>query len=366
MSLPRPTLAWHSKSVGLVTAVIGLALFAYTVRQAGLTDILQGLWRVGAGFVLIVLLSGVRETARTLAWIGSIAPPHRLPFGPAFVARITGEALGNVTPFGLLLSEPSKAVLVRSHVPPLVAFAALASEQILYSLSVTIVISCGLLAFLLTSPLPEGLRLVTAGSLGGIMLLGLAGLWLIRAEPKIVTGLLRYLSRLGLAGPYLESRLDHVRATEERVFAFYARNARQVLLISLLEVVFHVAGVAEVYVTLALVSPMVAPTLLTAFIFETVNRIINVVFKFVPLRLGVDEVGTGLIAQVLGLGTAAGVTVAIVRKARVLWWTALGMAFLIGRGFSVRSILEQVRVGDDPLAPESPSEEAGEHASRRG
>src|SRR5262249_48388510 len=43
---------------------------------------------------------------------------------------------------------------------------------------------------------------------------------------------------------------------------------------------------------------------LTAFILETTNRFITVVFKFVPLRLGVDEAATAGFAQ-QGLGVRA-------------------------------------------------------------
>ena len=56
---------------------------------------------------------------------------------------------------------------------------------------------------------------------------------------------------------------------------------------------------------------------------------IQVVFKFVPLRLGVDEAGTAVFTQVLGLGSQTGVTLAIVRKARVLFWTAAGAVLLL-------------------------------------
>ena len=97
------------------------------------------------------------------------------------------------------------------------------------------------------------------------------------------------------------------------------------------EAAYHAAGVAEVYVTLAwLTSP---PTLLVAFILETRNRLTTVIFKFVPMRLGVDEAGTALLANVLGYTTATGVTLALVRKVRVLFWTAIGVALLARRGF---------------------------------
>jgi len=58
----------------------------------------------------------------------------------------------------------------------------------------------------------------------------------------------------------------------------------------------------------------VSPTLLTAFVLEYVNRTITVVFQFVPMWLGVDEAGTGLMTAAIGLTGATGV--ALVREVR--------------------------------------------------
>ena len=65
------------------------------------------------------------------------------------------------------------------------------------------------------------------------------------------------------------------------------------------------------------------------------NRLITIVFKFVPMRIGVDEAGSGLATQVLTLTSGVGVTMAIVRKARTLFWAAVGVALLIKRGIPV-------------------------------
>jgi len=108
-----------------------------------------------------------------------------------------------------------------------------------------------------------------------------------------------------------------------------------------LEFCFHLAGVAEVYTTLSFVSDTIAPTLFTAFILESVNRVINVAFKFVPLRTGVDEYGSGALAKVLGFTKATGVTLAIVRKARDIFWTGIGVALMVRRGLSLRGIDKQ-------------------------
>ena len=75
-------------------------------------------------------------------------------------------------------------------------------------------------------------------------------------------------------------------------------------------------------------------TLLLALILETVERVITIAFKFVPLRVGVDQAGSGLAAGVIGVGAAGGVTIATIRTARNLCWAALGLVLLLKRGVS--------------------------------
>ena len=131
--------------------------------------------------------------------------------------------------------------------------------------------------------------------------------------------------------------LPRAQGLEERIYGFYQRNQGSFLSIFAFELAFHFAGVAEVYTTLTYISP-IAPTLLTAFILESVNRIINVAFKFVPLRTGVDEAGTGMLSKVLGFTTTIGVTLAIVRKGRDIFWGMVGVGLLLQRGFSFRDV----------------------------
>ena len=73
------------------------------------------------------------------------------------------------------------------------------------------------------------------------------------------------------------------------------------------------------------------PLLLTSFIVEGANRLVQVLFKFVPLRTGVDELTTGSFTQMLGFGAALGATLAIVRKVRTIAWVLVGTSLLIRR-----------------------------------
>jgi len=68
-----------------------------------------------------------------------------------------------------------------------------------------------------------------------------------------------------------------------------------------------------------------------------VNRVITLAFKFVPLRMGVDEAGTGRVSRILQFTEATGVTLAIIRKGRDLFWVGVGLILLLQRGISLRS-----------------------------
>ncbi len=59
-----------------------------------------------------------------------------------------------------------------------------------------------------------------------------------------------------------------------------------------------------------------------------------------PFQIGVGEVGTALATRLLGLGAAPGVTISIVRKARMGLWSLVGTALLVRQGLSARRVLE--------------------------
>jgi hypothetical protein len=71
-----------------------------------------------------------------------------------------------------------------------------------------------------------------------------------------------------------------------------------------------------------------SPTLAQAIVFEALNRVMTVAFKFVPFRIGVDEALSGAIAPMLALNPTAGVSLAVVRKVRSLFWSAIGLAII--------------------------------------
>jgi hypothetical protein len=327
--------------LGIIFGLLGLLLFVYFVISAGVGEIIGGIQRLGVGFLLIIAIASLRYIARGLAWTRCVEAPHRLPFRDAFAARIMGDALGNIIPFvSVAVSEPSKAVFVKDRVPLMVGLSALAIENIFYALSVTIFIFCGTATLLLSFSLPKPLRYASIGALIVTVLVVLLGYLLIRREVRFLSGALGYVGRRGIAPRLMSKVVPRAQVLEQRVYGFYERNRRRFLSIFALDLCFHLAGVLEVYTTLLFISP-VAPSLRQAFILESVNRIINVAFKFVPLRAGVDEGGTGQVSKVLGFARGIGETLAIVRKGRDIFWSAVGVVLIWKRGLSLRNLSQE-------------------------
>jgi hypothetical protein len=266
-----------------------------------------------------------------------------------------GDAIGNILPLGsLFVAEPAKPALIRDRVPLIEGFSSLLIENVFYSLSVVIFVSAGMLALLLSFSLTKGLRLASLMTVAIIAVVIAMGVLLVRRQVRFISGAATLLHRRGLNPKWV----DKSRGVEDRVYGFYQRNGSRFVPILLLEACFHLAGVIEIYVSLYFISQQ-PPTLFTAFILESVNRVITMAFKFVPLRLGVDEAGTGKVSKVLQYSEAAGVTLAIVRKGRDLFWAAVGMLLLVHRGWSLRAAADEA----DPKVPESIEELRGDNLS---
>ena len=324
--------------LGIIFALLGLSLFAYFVKKAGIGQIADGIQRLGAGFLIILAISAVRQVVRSLAWLLCVEDPYRLRFWDAFRARVMGDAIGTLVPFtSFIISEPAKPALIRDRLPLMAGMSAIAIENIFYSLSVAVSISCGMIALLLSFSLPKGMQVGSLIVLAVILAVVALGTLLIRKQVRFISGTAGFLHRRGLS----EKWVDKGRTMEVRIYGFYRRHQARFIPILLLEACFHLAGVCEIFVTLSFISQDQAPTFLTAFILESVNRVITMAFKFVPLRMGVDEAGTGKVSKVLLFTEVTGVTLAIVRKARDIFWAAVGMALLLQRGLSLRTVARE-------------------------
>ena len=339
----------------LTAGALGAGVLAWTLGRVGFGQVLEGIRNLGWVFPLVVGLGGLRFAVRALAWMMCVQRPARLAFRDAFAAFLAGDALGTLSPLGLLASEPTKVLLTTARLPPNAAVSSVAIENILYSFSVALMIATGGLVFLRSSTGTTSTfasESVIAGFVVGVV--ALVGVATTRRRP--VASLTARLAQRWPATDRLTPFVRGLADLESRVFGFATGDSRRWIGVFGLETAYHVIAVLEVWVTLSCIVPRdVQPTLLHAFLLESMNRFITVVFKFVPLRVGVDEAGTGFVTSALALGPVPGVTLALIRKARILCWTAAGIVVLFGRGWWSRS----VRVAQPERQPRAKPDTAG-------
>src|SRR5439155_25237407 len=146
--------------------------------------------RVGWGLVLILAVAGLRFLVRAECWRWCLPPAVEsgfsrtaFPLRRAFAAFLAGDAVGNVTPLGLLASEPTKVLLTRHHLATREAVASLAVENLVYAASVMAMVGVGLVVLAANVPLPRGwviaigLALAAMAIGGGVALRAMRGTW---------------------------------------------------------------------------------------------------------------------------------------------------------------------------------------------
>ncbi len=338
----------YQTAFGLVTTSIGIALLLWLVRYYGPNEIWQGFRQIGWGLALIVALGGIRFATRAIGWCLSVEPPARLRFSDAFAAVLAGDAIGNLTPLGPIVGEPAKAAFVRNRTNLAAAVTALAIENLVYTLSVAALIAAATIALLFTFELPAALRERSEIGLAVVIAVIAVGLFVFWRRSAVISRMFGILARPA-AGSAAGTGVERLQQLEQQIYSFASRHRNVVVPLAATEVAFHALGVVEVYITLWMLLGHPAP-LLTAFVFEGANRLITVIFKFVPLRFGVDEWGTAGLAPYVQIDPVVGTTLAIARKARMAIWALAGIALLVREGLSTRRILEdaQLTAGSKP------------------
>lgn len=310
--------------LNIIVAVVGLALLVFTVQKVGgWGGIVDGVTTVGWWFAIVVLLGALRMAFRTRAWM-VCANDRKLRFRDAFGAWLAGDAIGNLTPLGLLASEPTKILMARTRISVVTSIASVTIENLFYTVSVFIVLLTGTALLLLRTAVPDGLQHIAEAVLVGVPILVVIAVWAARSQPAFLSRFAPFVSKLvGKSHAPAEA----IRDVEAEIYAVPQWPTGRLAQVMLWEALFQVAAVAEVWVVLALLIPTV--TFVEAFLLESAGRFVTVVFKFVPYRLGIDEAGSGAIASVVGLSPATGVTLAMVRRLRIIILNAVGLIPLV-------------------------------------
>lgn len=299
-----------------------LALLLYALRWVGFATILDGARALGAGFGLLVLLSGLRHALRTAAWHASMEPGTRRPgLLSLFGLRLVGEGLNAITPAGPLLGESARIWAASQRMSAASSASSVIIEDVIYGFAAGLFMLSGAIVVLVGTSAHPGLgSWIVVTFLMACLLVP----WTVfRRGTPLIARLLDGLPAACRLKRFLEPYETQLKTLEADVYRFF--RARPTALIGILGVEFltNFTGVAEAYLVLKVTT--LHASLLSSYLVEVANRVVQVFFAFVPFGLGVEEGAAAGTLKALGYSISQGVSLSILRRARTLVWSGLGL-----------------------------------------
>ena len=183
---------------------------------------------------------------------------------------------------------------------------------------------------LMRYPLPPQVYIVlvviAAVAASGILIAAIAA----KRRVMLLTWIIDRLAQLRLSPKVILKRRQHIYHLESKVYDFYKHHPGAFFVMVACNLLAHASSVAEVYLALQMLG--FETQVAQAYIIESLTKVINAVFAFVPGTIGVYEGGTEVILQKgLGFTPAAGLALALVRKAAIVSWTSVGLLVLTWR-----------------------------------
>ena len=201
-----------------------------------------------------------------------------------------GEAVTFFTFTGPFLGDATKAVLLKRNVPLAQGASAVIIDNLLYYASVIMIVLAGIasLLYLYGSNSRTMSNVLTSIVVFSIIMFA-ALVAIVRFGVKPISWVLKKLEDRGRLPKFILRREHHLMEVETNVFDFYNTRRGDFFAIFGISMSVHVISVCEVYLALKFLEGQAFVS--TAFIIESLTKVINAVFSFIPGTIGVYEGG---------------------------------------------------------------------------
>ena len=339
MTFLSPNIIRFRRVLAFLPFWLGVGLFIGLIYRSGPNLVFTEAKQVGWGVALLVLTCGARYFVRTVAWFFSIEPQARkLGLFDLFKIRLAGETFGELMIAGLVVGESAKAIAASFWLPGVSAYSSVFIENLLFGLSVVVFFALGALVLCFTAFFPAQILDLSLTLASLLLVCGICLFLVLHRGWQVVGILLKYLEKKQLGWGLLEKRALQIRSFEEAVHGFYKNHRRLFFLLLGLEFSTHWIGVFEAWWILYWLLGKGAWQ--AALLVESINRLINSCFSIIPLRMGVDEGAMALLLMSISYPASVGISLALLRKVRLLVWMVPGL-FLIGK-YSFSGISRQL------------------------
>src|SRR5260370_14677201 len=263
--------------------------------------------------------------------------------------RRGSEAVGQLGFLGQVFGETLRVSLLSSTIWLPSGVTSVTLDRAMFIVSAAVISRIGMIAVLVALPLPHALSLYA-----GIFVFALLGVLVVTAVAMrkrwaVLSGTAQALGRVRQLSRWIEGKRALIQSVENNLLDFYHHTPRAFWGSFALNLACHAAAILEVYLILGFMGAKI--NLFAALAVEALTKLINLVGIFNPGNIGTYEGGNMLIAKIFGLSAAAGLTLALARRVRAIFWAAVGGVWLVM--LSKSSKQSNVNVSENPLSPEA-------------
>ena len=313
---------------------LGTALLVWLLDRIGLGEIWTmarrlGWWSSG-GFVVVYAL---HQLLRAGALYRCVVRPGSVRFTDALAVRLSGEGAQVLTAGGAAVGEPLKAwLLTRRGLSGQEGLAATLSDFLVYKFISALVMLAGLTYLAWRVELPAAFAAAArVFAVGAVVFLVVSGIAIARR-----TYVIGSVAALAARIPGLARRIGYapawVRGMEDLIFRVLRDEPRRFAGVLAFDVAAHLLLVLELWLLLHVLE--LPHPLFHGWLVDAATKPLGGLFFFVPGQVGALEASLAAVFTAIGLPPAAGVVVALVRRARSLLVAAVGLAGLwwLGKG----------------------------------
>ena len=315
-------------SLRFFAVALGFGLLGYLVFRSGPGAVWKELQAVGWGFALVILLGGISQLAKTCAWRQAFTCDiSGLSWFRSFVAQLISDGIGQFGVAGKVVGEGTRISLLGRTVPISNALSAGAIDGALHAFTAVVVTVLGISAILMIGPVSVRWRVYAALLIVGLISAVVLAAVSIKNRLPLLGRATRAVGRVPRLHTWVSDKQPIIDSAEDNLLSFRDRAPGAFWATLTFNLLWHVLAVLEVYIILRFLGA--GFTLSGAFIVEGLTKVINLVGAVNPGNFGTYEGGSMLIAKMFGVTSTTGLTLALCRRARTVFWAGIGALCVI-------------------------------------
>lgn len=336
----------------LFTVVMGVGLLAYLILKTGAGTIIEQLRVIGWGLVVILALGGVAHLIKASAWrLTFRSEMRKISLARAFGLRLIAEAIGNFGIAGQVVGDSMRVSLMGADIPIPDRISSVALDRAAALLGSAIVGVTGILTAVVLLSLHGIWRIYALVVSGSVTLVFALGLLSFFKGKRLFSRIAGAMQRLPWARKWVAEKVGVIESAEDNLLSFRSRAPKSFWAVIGLYLLYQMMTVAEVYLLLRFMGVRISSV--GAFVVEGLTKLIDIIGAVNPGNIGTYEGGNLLVAHMLGFPAAAGLTLALCRRARILFWAAIGAGYL--------TVCPRQMSGDVPIPPLGPNKSCTFH-----